>query len=399
MGGRLLNEQFVIEAFYGTITLQADQVIGLGRVDPGDTQVHVALVDGQIIAGRLTSGPIQLQAEGETTMTVPIERVRSAAFAISDARPTEAPPGAACVTLRSGQRLTFLSGPEQFTYLTAHGELPLPADGLESLDLAATQERLHLATLADGSRLSGLLTDEQFTFILQLGPSLTVARDVVAHVQLRAPEKRQPDGAVLRLKNSDVLYGRLADETLELSTPYGTIAVAAGDISRLAAERDAQPGQVRIEPLEAPAVTGKLTRDVLSFELAGGVTIDVFVGLVSSVDVPKPKPPAEPPPEQPDENDSDQTVSGDEQTYITQKGDTLWIIAKKVYGQGEYWSLIRNANPDADPQTLKVGDELIIPPLPEQDDSPPPDTVAPDAETAEPDTDTSDEAPVEAPTD
>jgi len=149
--------------------------------------------------------------------------------------------------------------------------------------------------------------------------------------------------------------------------------------------------------LEGPAVAGKLTRDALSFELTGGVTIDVFVGLVSSVDVPRP--PAEPPPEQPNENDSDQTVSDGERTYIAQKGDSFWIIARKVYGQGEYWSLIRNANPDVDPQTLRVGDELIIPPLPEEDDSPPSDTVAPEPEVLEPDTDTSNEAPVEAPTD
>jgi nucleoid-associated protein YgaU len=52
--------------------------------------------------------------------------------------------------------------------------------------------------------------------------------------------------------------------------------------------------------------------------------------------------------------------------YTVQKDDKgYWGIAAKsfVYGDGSKWDLIRKANPGADPQKLRPGQELVIPPL------------------------------------
>ena len=50
-------------------------------------------------------------------------------------------------------------------------------------------------------------------------------------------------------------------------------------------------------------------------------------------------------------------------TYKVKKGDTLWAIAKKNYGDGKKWRKILEANLDKvkDPKKLKVGAELVIP--------------------------------------
>lgn len=50
-------------------------------------------------------------------------------------------------------------------------------------------------------------------------------------------------------------------------------------------------------------------------------------------------------------------------TYVVQKGDTLWQIAKKFYGKGWLWRVIYDANQDtiSDYQSLKVGQIIIIP--------------------------------------
>lgn len=50
--------------------------------------------------------------------------------------------------------------------------------------------------------------------------------------------------------------------------------------------------------------------------------------------------------------------------YVVQKGDTLWVIAKKVYGKGSQWRRIYDANRDrlASPEAmLKLGMKLSIP--------------------------------------
>jgi nucleoid-associated protein YgaU len=51
--------------------------------------------------------------------------------------------------------------------------------------------------------------------------------------------------------------------------------------------------------------------------------------------------------------------------YTIQKGDTLYDIAIDHYGAGRYWTRIRDANPGIDPNRLKVGQIILLPP--EQD--------------------------------
>ena len=54
----------------------------------------------------------------------------------------------------------------------------------------------------------------------------------------------------------------------------------------------------------------------------------------------------------------------DSTTYTVQAGDTggFWGIAEKLYGDGRFWPLIANANPDINPNLLHAGEVLVIPP-------------------------------------
>lgn len=51
------------------------------------------------------------------------------------------------------------------------------------------------------------------------------------------------------------------------------------------------------------------------------------------------------------------------QTYTVQKGDCLWNIAKKFYGNGSKYTVIYNANKDKikNPNSIRVGQVLTIP--------------------------------------
>ena len=51
-------------------------------------------------------------------------------------------------------------------------------------------------------------------------------------------------------------------------------------------------------------------------------------------------------------------------TYIIQPGDTLMAIAARFYGDASRWSAIAEANPEADPRRLRVGQEIKLPPRP-----------------------------------
>lgn len=52
-----------------------------------------------------------------------------------------------------------------------------------------------------------------------------------------------------------------------------------------------------------------------------------------------------------------------ENTYIVQKGDMLWRIADKIYGDGKLWTVIYEANRDSikNPECIRAGQVLYIP--------------------------------------
>jgi nucleoid-associated protein YgaU len=48
--------------------------------------------------------------------------------------------------------------------------------------------------------------------------------------------------------------------------------------------------------------------------------------------------------------------------YTVQSGDTLSSIAREHFGDARYWTRIRDANPDIDPDRLREGQVIVLPP-------------------------------------
>ena len=50
-----------------------------------------------------------------------------------------------------------------------------------------------------------------------------------------------------------------------------------------------------------------------------------------------------------------------DRSYRVAKGDSLWIIAKKIYGEGSSWTVLARINDLDNPNRLRVGQELSLP--------------------------------------
>jgi len=62
----------------------------------------------------------------------------------------------------------------------------------------------------------------------------------------------------------------------------------------------------------------------------------------------------------PQVNGTTKTENG-QKIYSVKEGDSLWSIAEKFYNSGYNWTDIARANNLADPSTINVGNQLVIP--------------------------------------
>jgi len=51
------------------------------------------------------------------------------------------------------------------------------------------------------------------------------------------------------------------------------------------------------------------------------------------------------------------------QVYTVSKGETLFMVAEKMYGNGEKWMVIARANNLRNANRIEVGQKLVIPSL------------------------------------
>ena len=82
------------------------------------------------------------------------------------------------------------------------------------------------------------------------------------------------------------------------------------------------------------------------------------------------------------------TTPAGQRTYTVAKGDSLGLISTKMYGTCKKTALIASANKGLNPNSLKVGTKLVIPPDPSAAAGPSAPTVAPSSAPAPLDTDT-----------
>lgn len=54
-------------------------------------------------------------------------------------------------------------------------------------------------------------------------------------------------------------------------------------------------------------------------------------------------------------------VAPKQRSYVVQQGDTLTSIARAHYGDGNKWRAIASANPNINPDAVRVGQKLVIP--------------------------------------
>jgi hypothetical protein len=285
--GKILNERFDLQTFYGRLELPAAQVVGLSVPAPDDPHVQIVLVDGQIAAGTLLNAPLRIRLTNGNEMSLPPSKLSSATFALSPDRPEQIKLTRSTVTLRSGQRLTFRQADLDCTFHTEYGDVKLDPDDLTAIQFDTLEGGLHRAMFRNGTILSGLLTDGDLKLTLDLGPTLAIRRHLLRTIVFPSERLEPGDLTELTLRNEDQLFGRIVEESLTVATRYGKVKVKPSEIASLQIPEAGTLGQVQIKLHSGTTISGQFVGDTVAFQIDPGPKLPIFIGHVLQIACPK----------------------------------------------------------------------------------------------------------------
>jgi len=237
------------------------------------------------LAMRLSSGQ---------TVNIPITQLTRAGYRVRDSETDDALPlGKPLVTLRTGERMAIAVPGETLEVATRYGLLKLPVAAVGEVQLKSDDSPVHVITLSDGSRISGLLTTPKFDFLLD-GAAGRQTLSVPASAVLRLRPSPLPvtpaDDAArseMLVYGDDVLRGQIIG-TLQLDTAFETVDVRGDQLRGIA--RSEEGNELRVTLWDQTVLTGQPRLPSVSVRLDCGVTVEVAVDLIQSFTNPAPKP-------------------------------------------------------------------------------------------------------------
>ena len=281
--GTIANESYSLETFYGKFTFPAATVIGFAVADATDKVVRLGLVDGQVLVGTLTSGPVKMKLANGTEMSLPLSKFQSVAYKVDAARPGEVSLNKPTIILRDGQRLYFRPADANGEFETRYGKVALKMADLRTLLFDDSQSGLHRAIFRNGSSLAGLYLPETLSVKLELeGADLKVPRPAAEALLVSFKTETPAKMARMTLSNSDYLVGWMAAKTLSIQTKFGKVVVKTNEIEGMAFEEN-ELGQVKCRLRKGTIVTGRLLDRYIPFTIDPGPSLNVFQGYIQSL--------------------------------------------------------------------------------------------------------------------
>ncbi|HEX8322306.1 MAG TPA: hypothetical protein VF595_00210 [Tepidisphaeraceae bacterium] len=295
-GGDVLRGTLGIDAYdlstdYGDVSVPAAEVTGLLGI--GESRQWLVTRAGELLAGRLRRATVPITLAGGQTAQVPLERVARLGYRNVPAEITEWKFDRPMAFLATGERFLIDPPTGSFDFVTRYGPLTLSVEQIATV-LLSPAAAAHQVYLADGSRLSGVLTGATMPLRRAGVPAtqpVNVPTAALARVQLQTvPESTTAGAATLGLLGDDIIAARI-DGTLSLVTPYDTLTINGPEIRSMSRAR-ANDTDVQITTADGSTFRGALRDRTLNVTLRSGPKLTLPVAAVRDYDNPSPLPAA-----------------------------------------------------------------------------------------------------------
>ena len=285
--GKITNERFALQAFFGAVTLGAKDVLGMAGASESLTQVRFVLTSGQVVSGLAGATKLNVALPAGGKLDIPLADVRQWSYQVTDARPVEDEIRYPFVELTAGDKLTFDPAGLKLAFRTRHGLVELDPQALLEVRLANSGNAVHRALFLNGSRLAGLVEMGVLNLKLTLGREVAIPRHKIVRIRFAAGEKPHEGLSVITLRNGDELFARILAKKITLITPYNAIDLASETIKSIRVDDEL----AAVEIWDRSVLKGRLGTESLGLQIVPGPTLRVHPAQVVTVVRPSPQPP------------------------------------------------------------------------------------------------------------
>jgi hypothetical protein len=297
--GTIQNQDWSIATSYGKFTIPAASVVGFvsnpttgaATSQPASPDVRMILIDGQVLAGRLTAPLVRLKLPNGQMLKIPIALIKQCGYRIGLKMEKPAIEGqgakadakfSATAVLRGGDRLAWDSSGATIRFKSACGTLELRPEIISTI--VAAENNTWRVDLKDSSLILGTLAAADLKLKLKLGKEISVPFGKVASLTFPGALVKPPDATTVLLSSGDRLVGKARDKQLAVPTDYGTVNIATADIWKIVRHAD---GKAELTMQSLTVLRGKLTAGNLAMILGSGVKLNVPVDRINSIAFPR----------------------------------------------------------------------------------------------------------------
>ena len=292
--GTLQAKSFKLKAFYGSVELPVDKVIGM--INAGEFRPRQLIVtrDGEIYGGNLETDKMALELSSGQITEIPLSQISRMGYRKRGGESDEWTFDKPLVLMRSGDRICVQMPSKDVEVATRYGTLKLKPEMVAAISFQSEDMGVHQLFLTDGSHFAGLVVGDVFDMKLAgEGPEQIVKFPAasIRRLQLNSKtEEPDEDQAVLNLANDDLLVGILVG-SLKLDTAFSTLNINAQEIKKLT-HTAGSPSDVQIVLWDDTTISGQLQEQELACKLKSGLDIKVPVALIEDYSQPRPQPSA-----------------------------------------------------------------------------------------------------------
>jgi hypothetical protein len=278
--GSVANDSFVVQTFFGTVTLPASQVVGMACPANEGESARFLLTDGQIVSGRCQQDKLSLKLATGNTLQIPLGHIKQWAYKLSSQRPDVDAMTKPYVELRTGDRLLFDPNALSLKFRTRHGLIDIAGKDLVEIKLDNPGNVIHRVTFVNGSTLGGFLEPEKITLPLALGAKPEISREMISAIRFAAETKSDPMLTAVVLSNQDELYCTLLDKSLSITMDGGKVDITPESIASMTFSKD-QREQVALTYYDGGnGFVGKLEPSELTLQIVPGTVLKVYANSI-----------------------------------------------------------------------------------------------------------------------